>query len=83
MSGAQRQGTTNRKGLLREADKISIIDRGGAMSTLEVVAMRIMALEVAKQKARPKSLVMLVVWVLVHTWPSQRLSMLSMDLAFV
>ena len=36
-----------------------------------------------ERKKRPKSLVMLVVRVLVQTWPSQCLSMPSMDLALV
>ena len=54
----QRQGTTNGEGLFGEAIKIYIIDHGGPMSTLEVIALRILALEVAyasggaKNKAR-------------------------------
>jgi hypothetical protein len=37
-SGAQRQGTTKGKGILCEVVEISIIDKGGAMSTLDVIA---------------------------------------------
>jgi hypothetical protein len=40
---------------LCEAVEISIIDRGGAVSTLEVIAMRILALEVANASGGAKN----------------------------
>jgi hypothetical protein len=51
----QMQGTTNGEGLFGEAIKIYIIDRGGPMSTLEVIAQRILALEVANASGGTKS----------------------------
>ena len=48
------QGTTNGKRLLCEAVEINIIDQGGAMSTLEVIAKRILALEVANASGGAK-----------------------------
>jgi hypothetical protein len=54
-SGPQRYRATNGKGLLCEAVEISIIDSGGAMSTLKVVASRIMTLQVANAGRRTKS----------------------------
>ena len=54
-SRSQREGTTNEKGLICEAVEISVIDRVGAMSTLEVVAMRILALEVTNAGGQTKS----------------------------
>jgi hypothetical protein len=54
-SGAGRHGTTYGKGLLGEAVEINIIDRGGPMSTLEVIALRILALEVANASGGAKS----------------------------
>lgn len=54
-SGAQREGTTNGKGFLGEAVKISIIDGRDAMSTLEVIATGILALEVANTRRGAKS----------------------------
>ena len=54
-SGSQKEGTTNGKWLLCEAVKIRIIDKGGVMSTLEVVAMRIMALEVTNAIGQTKN----------------------------
>jgi hypothetical protein len=49
------KGPPTGEGLLCEAVKISIIDSGGAMRTLEEVAIRIMALEVANAGGRSKS----------------------------
>jgi hypothetical protein len=49
------QVTTNGEGLLGEAIKISIIDKRRPMSTLKVVASRIMALKVANAGGRSKS----------------------------
>ena len=46
-SGAQKQGTTNQKGFLCEAVEISIIDRECVVSMLEVIAKRVLALEMA------------------------------------
>ena len=46
-SGARKQRATNGKRLLCKAVEISIIESGATMSTLKVVASRIMALEVA------------------------------------
>jgi hypothetical protein len=50
----QRQGTTNAKWLLGEAIEISIIKRGGPMSTLDVITLRILALEVANASGGAK-----------------------------
>ena len=73
-SGMQRQGTTNGEGFLGESINISVIYIGGLMSTLEVIALRIWTLEVANASGGPKRkanvIVILVVWVLVQTWPS-------------
>ena len=55
-SGPQRLGPTNGKGVLCEAVEISIIDSGGAMSTLKVVASRIMTLHVANARRQTKSM---------------------------
>ena len=54
-SGSQREGTTNEKGFICEAVEISVIDREGAMSTSEVVAKRILALEVTNACGRTKN----------------------------
>jgi hypothetical protein len=56
--------TTNGKKLIGEAIEFNIIDQGGTMSTLEVVAIR-WPIQVEERKTRPKSLLMLVVWILV------------------
>jgi hypothetical protein len=49
------QGITNGKWLLCEAVKIGIIDGKIAMSTLEVIVKRILALEVANARGGAKS----------------------------
>jgi hypothetical protein len=55
-SGEGKHGTTNgKKKLLGEAIKFNIIDRGGMVNTLEVVALRILALEVANAGGRVKN----------------------------
>jgi hypothetical protein len=54
-SGAQRQETTKGNGFFCEAVKISIIDRGGAMSTLEVITKKILALEMANARSGAKN----------------------------
>ena len=72
-SRMQRHGTTNGKRLLGEVVKINIIDRGGPMSMLEVIALTIFhwrwPTQVEDRKAKPISLVIYVVWILVQTWP--------------
>lgn len=47
--------TTNGKKLIGEAIEFNIIDQGGTMSTLEVVAIRILALEVANTSGGEKN----------------------------
>ena len=54
-SGEGRHGTTNEEKLLNEAIKFSVIDVGGTMNTLEVVALRILALKVANAGGRAKN----------------------------
>jgi hypothetical protein len=54
-SGTHRQGTTNGKRLHCETVEIIIIGVGGAMSTLEVIAKKILALEVANPTGGLKS----------------------------
>jgi len=51
----QMQGTTNGEGLFGEAIEICIIDRGSPMSMLEVIAHRILALEVANASGGAKT----------------------------
>ena len=54
-SGEGRHGTTNEEKLLNEAIKFNVIDVGGTMNTLEVVALRILALKVANAGGRAKN----------------------------
>ena len=54
-SGLRMAQCQNGKGIFSEAVEISIIDSGGAMSTLKVIASRILTLEVANAGRRTKS----------------------------